>query len=421
MEHYRQLGLPYRTVVAAAAILAVFYMVAISRALWADGVPPDLADKDFANYWTAGKLVLAGDTSDLFGPQPGYFSHLTAAFGEDYPWHNWSYPPHYLLLLWPLGFFGYEVAMLLFLLVTGTLFGWAMRGFAGTREAWVVLLFAATPLIAHNIWAAQNGFLSAVVALGALALRAERPIVAGILLGLLTIKPQLGILFPFLLLAERRWTVIASATATTMALVALSALLFGLDAWRGYLSEVVPYQQLVMRELEGTFLWMLPSIYGTLRLWGFAADPALTAHLFVAVPVFVASVVSFWLVKDAIWRSVILLIATFLVTPYALTYDLGMVAAAAGMMIFLSKRDGWDSLPTTILLAATISLPIVMMPLGAFGISLAPPILVAVYVLALKRAGIFERAKPPGGGTKSLQPALDPSPRHAGMMPGSDI
>lgn len=414
MEHYRQLGLPYRTVVAAAAVLTALYMVAIIRALWVDGVPPDFADKDFANYWTAGKLILAGETADLFGPQPGYFSHLTAAFGEDYPWHNWSYPPHYLLLLWPLGFVGYEVAMLLFLLATGTLFVWALRGFAGTRKAWIVLLFAAAPLIAHNIWTAQNGFLTAGLALGALALRAERPIVAGILLGLLTFKPQLGILFPFLLLAERRWTVIASAAATAVALVALSALLFGLDAWRGYLSEVVPYQQLVMRELEGTFLWMLPSIYGTLRLWGSAADPALTAHLFVAVPVFVASVASFWLVKNAIWRAVILLIATFLITPYALTYDLGMVAAAAGMMIFLSKRDGWDSPPATILLAVTISLPIMMMPLGAFGISVAPAILLAVYVLALTKAGMFERARLVNGGTDGTPLALEPSSRHGG-------
>lgn len=389
MEHFRRLQLPYRSVVAAAAVLGVFYVIAIIHALVVEGVPPGLADKDFANYWTAGKLVLAGETGDLFGPQPEYFRHLTAAFGDDYPWHNWSYPPHHLLMLWPLGFFGYELAMVLWLVGTGSLFLWALRRFAWSGDAWIILMLAAMPIIAHNIWAAQNGFLSAGLALGALALRAERPIVAGILLGCLTFKPQLGLLFPFLLLAERRWAVIASAAATAAALVALSTLVFGLDSWRGYLSEVVPYQQLVMRELQGTFLWMLPSIYGTLRVWGYAADPALTAQLFVAVPVLVSSVASFWLVNSAIWRSIILLIATFLITPYALTYDLGMVAAAAGMTIFLSQREGGGSLAPTILLAATISLPIVMMPLGAFGIPLAPAVLLMVYCLALAKAGMF--------------------------------
>ncbi|MGY6709932.1 MAG: glycosyltransferase family 87 protein [Rhizobiaceae bacterium] len=401
MDHYRQLELPYKTVVVAAAALAAFYMIAIIQALWADGVSAEFANKDFANYWTAGKLILNGGTADLFGPQPDYFRHLTAAFGEDYPWHNWSYPPHYLLLLWPLGFFGYEVAMVLFLLVTGGLFVWALRNFADTRETWFILLFAATPLIAHNIWTAQNGFLTAGLAIGALALRAERPILAGILLGLLTVKPQLGILFPFLLLAERRWTVIASAAATAVALVALSSFLFGFDAWRGYLSEVVPYQQLVMRELQGTFLWMLPSIYGTLRLWGLAADSALAAHLVVAVPVFLVTIAAFWLVKEAIWRSVLLLIATFLITPYALSYDLGMAAAAVGMMMVMSKRDGWDRRPT-ILLAIAIGLPIVMMPLGDFGVPLAPAILLAVYVLALMKAGVFERARLLIGGKNAV-------------------
>ena len=54
--------------------------------------------------------------------------------------------------------------------------------------------------------------------MGALALRRTRPVTAGILLGCLTFKPQLGILFPFLLLFERNWTMIASAALTAAAL-----------------------------------------------------------------------------------------------------------------------------------------------------------------------------------------------------------
>ena len=393
MEQYRNLSLPYRAVVAAAAVLGVYYVVLILHGFVVEGVPPGLADKDFANYWTAGKLILAGETGDLFGPQPDYFRHLTAAFGPDYPWHNWSYPPHYLLAVWPLGFFGYELAMMLWLVATGALFVWALRRFAGKGDAWVVLLFAAMPLIAHNIWTAQNGFLSAGLALGALALRAERPILAGILLGCLTIKPQLGVLFPFLMLAERRWTVIASASVTTLALVAFSAAVFGLDAWRGYLSEVIPYQQMVMRHLEGTFLWMLPSLYGALRLWGISADSALSAHLVIAVPVFLISIASFWLVADAMWRSIMLLLGTFLITPYALTYDLGMVSAAAGMMMILATRNGWNSVPGTLLLAATIALPMVMMPMGAFGLVPAPIILLAVFGVAAARSGLLTRPR----------------------------
>jgi hypothetical protein len=100
---YRDLVLPYRAVAALAAIAGIAGLSMIIAELLAPGTAPEFANRDFANYWIAGKLILGGETADLFGPQPQYFRHLTDAFGRDYPWHNWSYPPHYLLFLWPLG------------------------------------------------------------------------------------------------------------------------------------------------------------------------------------------------------------------------------------------------------------------------------------------------------------------------------
>jgi len=347
------------------------------------GIHPGFADKDFANYWTAGKLILDGRVADLFGPHSTYFVHLTAAFGPEYPWHNWSYPPHYLLLVWPLGLLGYKTSMMLFLAVTGAFFLWAVRLFGGpgNRLMWI----AVVPFIAHNFWVAQNGFLFAGCALGALALRDRRPILAGVLLGLLTIKPQLGILFPLLLLAERRWLVILSAAASTLALVLLSAAVFGWDAWLGYLGEVVPYQAFVMRELGGTFLAMLPSIYGMLRNWGFDADSALPLHLAIGIPVFLATIAAFFLARTDRDRSILLLIATFVVTPYALSYDLGMLAAALGLLAATPdaqhRRHG-------LVLALAMLLPVIMMPLGEAHVTIAPFLILAVWLFALRQAGV---------------------------------
>ena len=36
----------------------------------------------------------------------------------------------------------------------------------------------------------------------------RRPVAAGVLIGLLTLKPQLGILFPVMLIASARWRVL---------------------------------------------------------------------------------------------------------------------------------------------------------------------------------------------------------------------
>ena len=373
------------------------------------GLHPGFADKDFANYWTAANLMFEGKTMDLFSPQPVYFAHLRATFGDAFPWHNWSYPPHFLLLIWPLGFFAYKAALLIFMAVTGALFAIAYRTFIGERSiiAWV----AVGPFIAHNFWVAQNGYFSAALALGALALRDRRPVVAGILLGLLTIKPQLGLLFPFLLLAERRWTVIASAVLSTISLVGLSAAIFGVDAWRGYITEVLPYQTFVMRNLEGAFLTMVPSVYAALRNWTVGPDPALAVHVVVAAPIAVILIAALFRAASARDRDILVLTGTFIITPYALTYALGLFAAALGLMA-TRGQSMWPEHKTRItLLALAMLLPVAMVPVGAFRIPLAPLIVLAVFLIALRDTGLsFAIPRRLGSGDKL---ATAPSPAAA--------
>lgn len=404
MRFFSELATPYRIVAFAAPVLLVFQVATLVWALIVPGTPASIADKDFANYWMAGQLIREGSALDLFGPHPVYFAHLTAAFGADFPWHNWSYPPHYLLMVWPLGFLSYESAMLVFLLSTGALFLLALRSFA--REAGPIVWVVAGPLVAHNFWAAQNGFLTAALALGALALRDRRPILAGILLGLLTIKPQLGLLFPFLLLAERRWSMIASAAVTTVVLVAASSAIFGVEAWKGYLDEVVPYQAFVMRALEGTFLAMMPSVYGALRNWTMAPDMALTLHLLIAVPVTLVTVVAFFRMADAHNRTALLLLATFIVTPYALSYDMGMLVPALAFLAAGETAAEPGAGLRASLLAVAMLLPVLAIPLGSIGFPLAAPVLAAAYVLTLSDGRMVGRiGRPPRDDDAGMSPS----------------
>ncbi|MDH6231321.1 arabinofuranan 3-O-arabinosyltransferase [Mesorhizobium soli] len=386
MHDLRGIDPLYRLVALSAIALICKHAIVVIWAFLSPETPAWFADKDFANYWMAGKLTLSGQVMDLFGPQPVYFQHLQAAFGNSFPWHNWSYPPHYLLLVWPLGFFGYEAAMMLFLGSTAALFVWALREFVGRGN--VMTWVAVGPFVAHNFWVAQNGFLSAGLALGALALRERRPVLAGVLLGVLTIKPQLGLLFPFLLLAERRWSMIASAGTTAVALVGLSAAIFGIDAWKGYVNEVLPYQAFVMRELEDTFTAMLPSVYGTSRNSGVETDLALLFHLVVAVPVAAVTIWAFFSAKQAQDRANLLLIGLFLITPYALTYDLGLFAAPLALLAVDNRQGSATSSRETTLLAVAMLLPTIMMPLGYFNVPIASVVILGVFLLALRRAGL---------------------------------
>jgi hypothetical protein len=65
--------------------------------------------------------------------------------------------------------------------------------------------------------------------IGIFAFLDRRPLLAGLLVGLLTIKPQLGVLIPVLLIASGRWRVFTVATVTALALAAAAVMLFGMQ------------------------------------------------------------------------------------------------------------------------------------------------------------------------------------------------
>lgn len=388
MRTLRSVPLPWQALGALGLGYAAFSLVPYAAAALSPSVPPALANRDFANYWTAGQLIRSGAALDLFGPHENYFRHLQGFFSQDYPWHNWSYPPHFLLALWPLGYVGYEWGALFFLAGTFALYLAALRSFSG--PAFLLSLAAAMPFAAHNLRTAQNGFLSAALILGALALRRTRPVLAGILLGCLTFKPQLGILFPFLLLFERNWTMIASAALTAAALAVASVLAFGSSAWLGYFQEVLPYQNLVMRGLTGPFVSMMTSPFGYGRVLGLSADKALLLHAALALPVLALALAAFWRLRDAALRGVVLVSVTLLVTPYALSYDYGAVAAAVGVMAHrLGPETSWRS--AVLLLAAIV--PAVMIPAGSQFLPAAQIALLALLGLAVSE-GNFQQSMP---------------------------
>src|SRR5207253_7794896 len=63
---------------------------------------------------------------------------------------------------------------------------------------------------------------------------------AGILFGLLTYKPHLGLVLPFALLALGAWRAIFAGTVTAIVLVGTSVAVFGLEPWRSYFELTAP-------------------------------------------------------------------------------------------------------------------------------------------------------------------------------------
>lgn len=333
--------------------------------------------QDFSNYWQAAKLTLAGTQQILFDTAQ-YQAFLQVEFGQGAQPLAWSYPPHLLLFTWPLGFLSYVAALATFMLVTFALFLFSIvvfhRKFAPGTDL-KISAFALFPYVFITTFATQNGFLTAGVTLLALAYMNDRPILAGLSLAVLTVKPQLGFLFPLVALLDRNWALLGWATLFTLVLVALSTILFGAATWHDFFANIIPYQKSVMTNWIGTFLLMMPTTFGGLRRLGFDSGLALALHCVAAAA---AGIVSLWMmckVRDPLRRAFVLLAGTLLITPYAFSYDMGALSVTAALIAQTSRESHLRVAAIGIALIA--ALPGVLAHLAFYGLPLAPLLLAA--------------------------------------------
>jgi hypothetical protein len=187
---------------------------------------------DFVNVWAAGRLTLDGDAASAYD-WPTHKAAEVRAVGHDFAdYYGWHYPPTFLFVAAALAMLPYLVAAGVWLLATLAAYAATLGGMLGGRTG--IFFALGFPAALWNVTAGQNGFLTAALIGGTLGLLERRPALAGACLGLLTYKPQFGLLFPLVLIADRRWLTIAVAALVTIGLGALSWLAFGSASWQAF-------------------------------------------------------------------------------------------------------------------------------------------------------------------------------------------
>ena len=186
---------------------ATLFSIIMVLACWTSFTnPPPI---DFVSFWSAARLVLQGDTLAVYSYQPSSFGRLMPI----------AYPPPFLLLIAPFGLVSFGIAFLGWTVMTGALY------VAASGEPRRIAL--ASPPALSNGLVGQNGFLTAGIFLLGLRFLPTRPLVAGLILGLLVIKPQLALLLPVALVAGRYWTALIGAATTSATMLALAAVVLG--------------------------------------------------------------------------------------------------------------------------------------------------------------------------------------------------
>jgi hypothetical protein len=288
---------------------------------------------DFLHFYTLGSLALAHRGADLYNMQ--LQSELAAqripiAAGIHYlP----LYPPQVSIFFAPFSRMSYPSALALWLMLSALIYGlccyavWRACPNLRNHKLTVLILALAFPAFWQLIaWGQTSALALACFTLAFFALRAEHEFLAGLALGCLIFKPQLGLAAAIVFLVTFRWRVIGGAILSAAAQLAAAWLYYGFD----------PLREWIHRVLEAPRLSSLlePRLYQThsLRTFWTMLIPWPRASL----TLYLISVLFICGLTIACWRSRLslslrysaLLLATVLLSPHLTVYDLVILAPA---------------------------------------------------------------------------------------------
>jgi hypothetical protein len=390
-----------------ATMLIIVYVASALWALAGHGIDDPLGHPvgtDFLSFWTVSSALHTGESHAIYAPLE--LAALERGLSGNDGFFAWAYPPIALILVYPLAFLPYLWSLASWLAFgLGTYLSALWRILPRPLTLWAGLAF---PAVFVNLSHGQNGLLSTALLGWALLLLKERGALAGVLLGLLTFKPQLGLLIPFALIAGGHWRALAAAALTALALTGLSLALFGTALWSDFVASL-PFAR-AMLEQELVPYYKMQSIFAASRLVGAPAALAYTLQGFVALSALWITISTWRRPVDPELKNAVLVTAGTLAAPFILDYDLMLLALPMAWLACRGLRSGflpWEKI--TIAAVCVIPLTARMIAYGT-DLALAPLAEIALLAVLMTRIRV-ERAAPgraprPDEATGSVAPGI---------------
>jgi hypothetical protein len=326
---------------------------------------------DFTSVYAAGRLVLEGHAAAAYDWNLHYAAENAVVAHPQAAYLGWHYPPPFLVIAGLLATLPYTIAFLVWIAATLPLYLATIRAIVGNRIGW--LMAGAFPCLMPNIVSGQNGFCTASLVGGALALLESQPLLAGCCLGLLTYKPQFGILFPFVLAAGGYWRAMAAAAASAAALALATIVMFGATPW----AEFFHWLPLTSRALlsqdhtawaDHTEWSKFQSLFAMVRLFGGGATLAWVLQAAQTIVVAIA-LIAMWRSKHVAFelKAAGLAVGVLLATPYVYLYDLTVLAVPGAFLTRLAIKTGFlpgETAGLALITSLVLVLPFLGVPVG---------------------------------------------------------
>lgn len=334
---------------------------------------------DFLSFWTASRIALLGRPALVYDVTV-HQAAQTALLGHPVDYSAFFYPPVFLLICLPLALLPYAASLALWMATTGGAYVAVVRRWF-PEGGWLAAL--AFPAVFINLGNGQNGFLSGALFGGGALLLGRRPFLAGALMGGLVYKPHLGLVIPIALIAWGRWKALAGAAASSMLLCLAATLAFGSATWRGFLRASALARHALEANLVGN--QKMQSLFAAVRLFHGGLGLAYLAQILLSSGACVALILAGRKARTADGEGPALIAATLLCSPFLLDYDLTLLAFPLAWLASRGLRSGFQPWEKAIL-AAGFLLPGISRPIAtAFGLPLAPLVLLTVFCAVLRR------------------------------------
>ena len=293
---------------------------------------------DFSEVWAAGHMSLNGRAAEVWDWTAHFRVQQQIHHSAHVDLYGWHYPPPFLLIATALATLPYIPALVVWQLVTLIPFVWLIWRLVPRPEA--ILLTLAAPVTLICITHGHNGFLTALLLAGGLVLLDRRPFAAGLLLGCLIYKPQLGLVIPPLLIAGRNWRAIAGAMLSAAILVGATLLIWGWPVWQAFFDSLPLTRTMIVEHgLAGWFRIMSP--FSAVRAWGASVAAAYFVQAIFTIGAVVSIVVVAWRQREPDLRNALVCAATLLATPYVLDYDFVVLLPAIAFLWRDAEKNGW--------------------------------------------------------------------------------
>jgi glycosyl transferase family 87 len=288
---------------------------------------------DFLHFYTLGTIALQKRGDLLYNMQAQAFllqRVVPQAAGNSYvP----LYGPQVSLLFAPLATMSYPAALTIWILLNTVIYGTCFylvwkRCPNLHNESWTVLIVAlAFPGFFHVIaWGQTSALALLCFTLAFLALSRNRPYLAGLAIGSLIFKPQLGLAAAVIFLLAPEWKLISAGILAALAQLSIGGLYYGTAVIKEYLRALIHIRDVLpMLEPRPYQMHSLRGFWSLLIPW---TVPAFALYIVTSVALLVVAA-RCWRSNAALGlRYSALLLATVLVSPHLTVYDLLILAPA---------------------------------------------------------------------------------------------